>query len=835
MGSDGMTGSSGTEFASSNASATLTTASGEEAPSNVDEPPDEQTIKYTTISDPLAKPVLRFGRSLCCEQCPKLSLLTQALTSDESHDEENISQLHSNASLSSAELTSDAGATSMNSRTQTPSPPLPPMRLSTFNPFFGDKLAEPKIVADGVKGLTRPTVDRSKFATEADLGKRRCIRFACADVKSTEKEEAKAEPLKTQPNASPPAFPKRGTTLTFVCQPKEEDDVKSRKVKCRTRVASPAPRRRVLSPPCSPNPLRRNHRSSDSTAKNDSPKSIRPNGQKRRSRNLNVDSDLTRSSAYRFHEFASSEEEIDDWVQESTCHRSRLTIDDTLTVENGLRKLGQEVEEEALEDEDDITDEDEGENNENDEDEDEGDVDEDEDEDDDSEDGDENEDENPSEQHENEAKFGSRGVATGDKVSDGGFQTDDEKGFADSDDETFDDAHSDYEWWAPTRAVTNAPSHMDDPVHIRPSSSRRISNSSAGSFFDDSLITQPSYSNWIAHKPGKEHTQEPLKDIVIQQNLPDSTDFVCGTLDEDRPLEDAFKKRLEMKRIESHRTVPQDIDPTFPTSDVEVDEEDMINSREDEQDVLPNGQLDLGEENVSIARPANPRNTSSYMRSRRLHSPAPTKRFAAPFSPSTRKCGMYSPKRCRSPPPSTRHSRPVTPRRQVMDCKHHKKPTIRIDTAVSQRPHITRTSSLPRTPVLMSDRFGASDTQDEDSEVDERAYDSNDRLAPGKGRKSRKQRRRGAIDIVKGLERKRQYRKEKLYQKRCREIVNNRDNRDRDRNKQHNGSNHDATQLKPGKGVEKMRELGIELASCGKGRHKNPLLPIEPAQHILSI
>jgi len=63
---------------------------------------------------------------------------------------------------------------------------------------------------------------------------------------------------------------------------------------------------------------------------------------------------------------------------------------------------------------------------------------------------------------------------------------------------------------------------------------------------------------------------------------------------------------------------------------------------------------------------------------------------------------------------------------------------------------------------------------------------------------------RGAIDIVKGLEKKRQRRREKLYQKHC-----NRTGKDREYRRP-----------KPGKGAERMREMGLELAAYkGKKEH----------------
>ena len=803
MTSAGLNGIGGAVGSSRNMPAGLIAASDEDTSANVDEPPDECRVAYVTHPDRSSKLLLQFNRSQCCEQCPKQSLLTQALTSDESHDEENLSQPHSNASFSSAELTSDGGPMSLTSRIGTPSPPPPLIKLPCVTP--GEELLKPEMLPNEDGNPTRPFLERSKFATETDIGKRRCIKFACTDSTSTE--QLNPKPQRSKPVILPPNLPRRNTALTFVCPSKEEDSTASRKANCKNRVASPAPRKCISPPPSSPTSSCRNHRSSDSTTKNDSPKSTRRSTQTQRSRISSTNSDLVRSSAYRFHEFASSEEEVDDWVQELTCHKSRLTVDDTLTVENGLRRLGQEVEEEVLaDDEDEEVEEDEEE---------------------------EGEEEGMEEDDSSEQDDVDSNDNDGEQVSEGGFQTDNEDGFADSDDdERFDDAHSDYEWWAPTRSVRNESTQVNN-VSVRLSSLRCASNSSAESFSDPSSM-QP-YSSKFKKKHSRKSVTKSVNPIAIQQNLPDSTDFVCGTLDEDRPLEDAFKKRLEIKRIESHRTVPQDIDPTFPTSDPELDDEgDEIISKRDEHHQLFHGQIDFNDEKEATSPPYSG-NPSSIILSKRLNSPAPMKRSLVPSPPPVRKCGIYSPKRCRSPPPNMRHFRPTASKRQVTDSKSPKKPTIEINTAVTGQSQIIHTSSLPRTPSVMSKRFSMLDVDDNSSSNDEAIDTIEGYSLQNNDRKRRRHRRRGAIDIVKGLERKRQYRKEKLYQKRCREMVNNRDNRDRDRNKHQLISHHDLPLLRPGKGVEKMRELGIELATCGKGRYKNPLLPLEPAQHIISI
>jgi hypothetical protein len=69
---------------------------------------------------------------------------------------------------------------------------------------------------------------------------------------------------------------------------------------------------------------------------------------------------------------------------------------------------------------------------------------------------------------------------------------------------------------------------------------------------------------------------------------------------------------------------------------------------------------------------------------------------------------------------------------------------------------------------------------------------------------------RHAIDIVKGLEQKRQRRREKMLYKHCQKAAKEK-----------------ARKPLPGKGAERMRELGLEMA--GKGR------AVFKAQYVLSI
>jgi len=77
---------------------------------------------------------------------------------------------------------------------------------------------------------------------------------------------------------------------------------------------------------------------------------------------------------------------------------------------------------------------------------------------------------------------------------------------------------------------------------------------------------------------------------------------------------------------------------------------------------------------------------------------------------------------------------------------------------------------------------------------------------------------RGAIDIVKGLEKKRQRRREKMYEKYCRLR-----SKGKERKHQH--------VTLPGRGAERMKEMGVELAAL---RGRRPANTLEQGQHILS-
>jgi hypothetical protein len=407
-------------------------------------------------------------------------------------------------------------------------------------------------------------------------------------------------------------------------------------------------------------------------------------------------SDISRTEATRFHEFASSEEEQDDWTQESTCFRRRLTVDDTLAIENDLRKLAREVEDEA------------GSEDEEDEDQDDDDK----------------------------ASVGSSGYE-----SDTGFHSDDEQG---SDDEN---SGSDYEWWAPGASATG-----EHAEHIRPSILRR-----------DSASTTASDAPYPGIAARSKRRTRPV-DVQRPPELPDSTDFVCGTLDEDKPLEQAYLNRLVQQRAAKHRVVPQDIDPTFPTSDPEMSENE---DDDDDHTIFLHGQMDLNEDDGHVPPSLIPRKRSPTGSPKRLRSPPPAKRVSIHRSP---------------PPPANRRARSPAP--ALFE-------RLRISSSVPRDHHLK--SQGPRdiaTPALM--------------EMDEEDNENTPRVN------------RGAIAIVMGLERRKNRRRERLYDKHCRAKAKN-----------------EKKPVAKGRGAERMRDLGVNL-NAYRGRKAVVLETTEGDKQILS-
>ena len=452
--------------------------------------------------------------------------------------------------------------------------------------------------------------------------------------------------------------------------------------------------------------------------------------------------------------------EDDAWMHETPRPRHKITVSDTLRKENAIRRLGEEAEEEALEEEEAEA---------------EADVDE-------------------------EAED----LDDGDNASDGGNESDDEEGFADSDDE--EEVDPDYQFW--TARTSTAATSTDQLEHIRPKTRRTASQSSIESAIQANRINISKAELNGKHRKAP-HRRRSLKMRPGTPELPDSTDFVCGTLDEDRPLEAAYVFCLEQRKLAKRVPIPQDLDPSFPTSDPEDGEEGCddtipsddttwITGRPDESDEgHGRGRLGTGMKK-SIRSPApSPRRLRSPAppkRSRGHRSPPPLRRFNVNRSPPPRQLFGHSPQRM--PTPVARSRNPISPpssRRPSLSSSSRQR-TEGIDMpSLAQRPNLTHTKSLPRTPnpfwsehrKMRTQILDRKDIQGSDNDDTELKNDTHSR---------------GPIDIVQGLERKRQKRREKY----CRQA-----NRHAGKEKER--------RCQPGKGAERMRELGLEVADRNKG------------------
>lgn len=726
-------------------------ASEDEIVADNDEPPERKITRPAPLQLQHTSSFMK-SKPRCDRQYSLLTSALQASSSNTSPVEEHADKsplrgmstvsTWSNNSVTTADLTSDGGFTSPVSRASTPSPPPPSAVFRNMMPLFSKKQdAQPSTVVvheeENVSPLHKTIAQApSEQNVEAVLGRKRCIMFACG---KQEEKKPVVEPPKPAATTQPQESPKRVCTIKFACPTKISTDAPSQPPKPRARMSSPPPPARRF--PSSPKTAPKAHRDSDSTVRNNSPVSVRKVPTSDRPRRMSLNNDLARCEAYRFHEFLSSEEEVEEWTQESTCHRNRLTVSDTLKVENGLRRLAEEVEEEAIEDEDE---------------EDEEDLDDDDDEllDDDEEDG-------------SDAYS---------EATDEGFQTDDENGFAVSDDES--DAGSDYNWWAP--GASTAATSIEHLEQLRLKTTRSVSESSIASL---ESVKGFHFPEKLASKRKK---TKPMNIRAPSPELPDSTDFVCGTLDEDRPLEDAYISAVERRRAAKHKPVPQDIDPTFPPSDPELpdDEEDEVSevenlvSESDNQFMLT-GRMDNIDGEVRGRRKDTIKKRSPLPSPKRLRSPPPTKR-AVHRSPPPRKLFGASPKRLRSPPPMRLRSPPPTRRGSVNPIAVHQRSEMAIRFAgVGERPAPTVSASVPRTPLTPGPN---------PLEYDEDDMAVNDMPV------------RRAIDIQVGLEKKRQRRKEQLYRKQHRKAATK-----------------EKQPPKPGRGAERMREMGL-AAHAHKGK-----------------
>ena len=485
----------------------------------------------------------------------------------------------------------------------------------------------------------------------------------------------------------------------------------------------------------------------------------------------NPSQDLKKSKAMRFHEFAGSVNDNDEWVRATPSLRKKITVNDTLRKENAIRKIGDEAEEEALDEENAKA-------------------------------------EADLEDDQDEAEWEAGDVTDEDEDDDSdGNETDNEEGFAESDEES--DVDSEYQFWTP--GITTAATSTDYLDHIRPTIERTASESSIESTINTAA------PNKFAGASDRRHDSRRQKPSCKMRpgtpELPDSTDFVCGTLDEDRPLEAAYISCLEQRRSARQRTIPQDFDPSFPTSDPEdndvdddegagaSDEQVWITGRPDDSDAeVERGRGHLGYKADHRSPVVSPKRLNSPVPARcgrALKSPPPTNRNR---SPQGRRLFGQSPRRMRSPAPYLRNLKSPPSSRRPSPSGVAKQGPVTIGLPrLAQRSDLTHTKSLPRTPNPFWRQHRQTNSK---SIISARAEGSEAPL-----RLDNELHDRGPIDIIQGLENKRQKRKEKFWRQHCR-----------------NGGKEKERRCLPGKGAERMRELGLEVAGRGKGTGPKPKL-----------
>lgn len=723
-----------------------------------DEPPDDRLTPLPSF------PVFHHEDNIYKKSSapPKLdrreSLLTRAIRASSNPPEYSPTSpvsrgLSATSSRSTASMASTAELTSDGNstppRSVTPSPPASSYTLATLNK--GVKLPPSHITFAPSTTHDLPiVVDAGEAAIEKTLGRKRCIMFACGDVAP----EKPTEP-ELAPTPEPVQPPKRKCMITFAC-PYRSDSAKD--------LAS-----EVLK-------SSEGHKSSTDSSSSASNSKDQTGAQKLDLRKAEVRTADVSSPA--FHEFGSSDEH-DAWIDQPIDHYRKLTLNDCLKKENAIRQLGKEAEEEAEEE--------------------------------DRQDQDQDHDLDVDEEDINrEDDF-----APSDDESDGGNESDDEEGFADSDDES--DTGSAYQFWAPSTTTAATSTEHINITHI---SSRQRSNAS-------SLESSSHVSHHLSHQFTRELTKSGPRRLKQRMRpgtpeLPDSTDFVCGTLDEDRPLEAAYIACREQRKRERHIPIPQDIDPSFPTSDPEDhDDEDD----DDDDDALDNNdevQLSgIDEETFRGRRKPSTIKVSPLHSPGRFRSPPPqhyrVKQEAArrvshrspppahqiARSPAPRRLFGHSPSRLRfrSPPPSERLRSPRgSPTNRGI-------PLGITLNHLAQRPGMGRTSSLPHTPnpFFRNYQLRSRDPSILGSGAITPAAELDNMKA--------EMHVRGPVDIVIGLEKKRQKRKEKFWRQHCRKYAKEQAER----------------KPIPGRGAERMKELGLGCAERNRGYG----LPPQPEQQLV--
>ncbi|KLJ13320.1 hypothetical protein EMPG_11749 [Blastomyces silverae] len=739
------------------------TSDGEEISADADEPPDDRKLKpYSNLENNASQPYAK--AKLFIPDAKKESLLTRALLSspepspiDSPHEASHANGFNRNyppstysniSGPSTAELTSD-GETKTPPRPESPSPPIP-SAFSHLAPTAHGRLQ--------FKAPVAPPTDTPGSEIEANLGRKRLITFACGQ-KFDEETKASSEPVKDTNGG-----PKRKSMLTFVCPSRPTGDSEGNVERTSHRKDSLSQRNRI-----SPLALRK-FSSDSSTSSQDKPdRNDAPSKNALGAPRVAGLGGFELSDATRFHEFGSSLED-DDWVNQRTDYKDKMTLNDCMKKELAIRKLGEEAEEEARQDEEDA----ENDEDDDDDDDDEGDDDDDDDDNDDDDDGDDGDDDGDD-------------STLQDGISDAGNESDNEAGFADSDES---DNESEYEFWVPLMATAATSVDNVDFTHqeFRRRGSHSSTESSKEGENDREKMPPPPQPRPCQRR---RRSGKPQKHRPGTPNLPDSTDFVCGTFDEDRPLEAAYISCMEERRRAKHILIPQDIDPSFPTTDPEDGDGDDDDNDDDNNDIIENLNT-YDSEGLRGRQKTSSRKNSPSRSPKRLQSPPPRRVYG------------NSPRRLRSPPPTMRLKSPPPSRHPSLATAALHPVRMNI-TGLSQRTNRRRTRSLPRTPnpffARLERRRLSKAMHNMTSTSDSSSHDVHTR---------------GPIDIVVGLEKKRQKRKEKFWRQHCRKAAK------------------ESLERKPlpGKGAERMKELGLEAAErfkaygVGVGQGANLVLSI---------
>jgi len=722
---------------------------------DADEPPDDRAPKWTAAFQ---------KENLYTKNTPmpllnrKESLLTRAIQGSAPASPTSPSTPVVPRGLSTTSSHSFASTAELTSDVESPTrsaspsppPPLNRLRCTTAKPVEVSKVLIAPITQDD-----KPTVvDTNEAVVEKTLGRKRCIMFACRDSAS-EKQQ------KTQVKAEVAAAPKdepapRKSRISFACPSRPSPESKP------TTTSKATPRRQsspVLSTAQSatpvPTPRRATEILSTATASKGPTRPEVPVSSKHQS----------------FHEFGSSQEDGEEWVVKANeLTKPKLTIDDCLKKENAIRKLGEEAEEEAEAEE---REQEELENEFDDEDNGEDDF-------------------APSDDDKDDA-------------SDGGNESDDEGGFADSDSES--ELGSEYQFWAPS--TNTAATSAENLTHF---SSRQKSRSRASSTSSAQSLSHAAPRGRFAPKS---RGSQPIRMRPGTPDLPDSTDFVCGTFDEDRTLEDAYISCREQRRREKHVLIPQDIDPSFPTSDPEEEIDEEEGTAESSDHHWMQKQFQDFDEDVRGRRPSAIRIPSLQSPVPAIAGPRPVRPAIAPRatnrspppkhhivkSPAPRRLFDQPPRRLRSPPPI---GGPQSPRGSPT---HLGGAPLGITiNRLAQRPKADRTSSLPHAtnPFFRNWQQGNQPV----SRITSAAG------TPGTNEIRSDMHVRGPVDIVIGLEKKRQKRKERYWRQHCRKAAKEQAEK----------------KPVPGRGAERMKELGLECAERTRGYGLG-----QQAQHVLSL